>query len=191
MADIPYKIFGVHPSRLRAALTTSAFTDVLPYVNAFTMDFNLTTLNFEYDGTQDQVQVGQALTGTIGLGKFNTALLDSVVGATAVTTSLPSGFSSLWNPELGTYPFVQAEIHLRVQDDSATGNGAETELAIFIWKMKLQNPFAVGNIGNLEANTQTLNWTATATTLDALGAAIPGVTAPQTVTYSILKKTAA
>jgi hypothetical protein len=187
MADAPYKIFGVHPSRLKVATSTSGTTSIDPFVNAFTMDFNLTTLTFEYSGTSDQVQVGSALTGTIGLGKFNTAILDSIVGVTAETSGLMSGYAKQWNPELGTYPYVQMEIDLRVQDDAASG--AETELTIVVWKAKLQNPFAVGDVGNLEANTQTLSWSATSTATDILGAAIPGVTGDEIITYSILKAT--
>lgn len=185
MADAPYKIFGVHPSRLKVATSTAGTTSIDPYVNSFTMDFNLTTLTFEYSGTSDIIQVGSALTGTIGLGKFNTAILDSIVGVTAQTTGLMSGYAKQWNPELGTYPYVQMEIDLRVQDDAASG--AETELTIVVWKAKLQNPFAPSDIGNLEANSQTLTWSATATATDILSAAIPGVTGQQTVTYSILK----
>ena len=180
MADAPYKIFGVHPSKLRAVSGTS-LVDISPFVNAFTMNFNLTQLTFQYNGTQDQVSVGQALTGTIGMGKFNTAILDSVVGVSSHTTGI-AAVSKFWHPETGTYPYCQAEIHVRVQDDA--NNGAETDLVIIVWKLKLQNPYAPGNIGNLEANTQTLQWSATATTTDVLGNAIPNV-GSTAITYTV------
>jgi hypothetical protein len=179
-----YGIFGVHPSALRVASGT-ALVDVAPYLNAFTMDPNVEELEFEYDGTSDSVPVGTKLTGTIGMGKFNTDLLTLLAGAVAITAASAIsglGVDSLWHPELGTYPFVQAEIDIRVQDHDT---GAEEELRIFIWKMKLQNPWVPGDIGNLEANTQTLNWSSTLTTGTILGAALPGAASANAIHYSI------
>ena len=178
------KIFGVKPSKLRVASGT-ALVDVSPYVNAFSLDPNIEELEFPYDGTSDTVQVGTELSGTIGMGKLNTDILDKVVGAVAVTAGLPAAFTSFWHPELGTYPYVQAEIYIRVQDDS--NNGAEGQYCIIVWKLKLQNPYVPGAIGNLEANNQELTWSSTLTATDVLGATIPGVTGSNQVHYTIAK----
>jgi hypothetical protein len=176
-----YKIFGVHPSKLKVVSGT-AFVDVLPYLNGFSMDINEEELTFEYDGTSDVIALPSTLTGTITLGKLNTDLLTKAMGIAEVTTALPADYSKIWHPDLGTYPYVEGVIRARVQDDAAAG--AEAEIAIIVWKMKLGN-LAISDLGNLEANEQTLSWSSTATTLDLLGDDIPGVTAPDTVHWSL------
>jgi hypothetical protein len=179
MANL-YKYFGVHPSRLRVVSGT-AFVNVLPYLNGFSMDINEEELTFEYDGTSDVIALPSTLTGTISLGKLNTDVLTLAMGIPEVTAGLPADFTKLWHPDLGTYPYVQADIRIRTQDDLAAG--IEGETAIIIWAMKLGH-LAFSDLGNLEANVQTFSWSSTARTLDLLGAAIPGVTAPDALHWS-------
>jgi hypothetical protein len=176
-----YRIFGVKPSNFQYVLS-AALSPVPMYIAGFTFNPNVQTLNFEYDGSSDSIQVSSAIDGTISLGAYNTDFIEKVAGAAAITSGLGAGIAKMWHPETGTYPFVQGELNIRVQD---VGSGAEGTLRAIVWKMKLQNPYALGNVGNLEANKQDLAWSSTLTQTDILGATIPGLSGSQKVHYSI------
>lgn len=188
MAAAIYDILGVKPSRFRVASGTALVDVPMSYLNTFEIDANIETLTFEGEGTSHDLNVSSKISGTLTFAQFNTDWLTKVAGVTEVTAGLPAGVGRMWHPELGTYPYIQAEIDIRAKDFGAAG--AEETLRVYIWKMLLQNPLLLSGIGNLEAVTQQFQWSSLATATDILGAAIPGVaTATQTVHASMAELT--
>jgi hypothetical protein len=154
----------------------------MPFVNAFSMDPNIDNITFEGDGTQEQVPVSNGVTGSFTLGKFTTAILDAIAGVTKITSGLPADEAARWYPELGSYPYVRGRCLLKAQDETT---GAEVRLRVEVPKMKIQNPWVPGDAGNNAAMNSEIAWSSTGTNKDLIGATLPGLTAGDTIHYSL------
>lgn len=137
----------------------------------FAMAADDQVIEFAGDGGVHRVHQLQAVDGTFTLTAFNADLLEKVAKSTAATTGLRTDETRRWNPEIGTYPYVELWVDRRAENGN---DGSDETVRTIIWKAKLQKPFIMGDAGNNAAETSVVNWTSVGTTQDLWGLPIIG-----------------
>jgi hypothetical protein len=143
------------------------------FANAFNIDPQNQEITSQGDNLQEYVTLNLGMRGSMAADKFDTEVLEKIIGATAITALLPPDEATRYYPEGGNYPNVGAEVDLIAIDDST---GLTQYIRIAVPKMQLYpRPWVPGNAATAAKMPTTLNWTALQTTTDLMGHTLPSI----------------
>jgi hypothetical protein len=173
MGDI-YRIGGLADAKI---IDSEGNETDIPYINAFGLEPEYETLEYEGDGETVQDYYNLRLSGTLGFDKFSEDVLTELFGITAVTSG--AGIDGV---ESKRYYMGQAAelrpVQVGLQIDFAAFNdatdvAATVRITVFKARMQPYTPPEGENAAKFAPHTY--SWNAEKTTTDIESAALPGV----------------